>query len=78
MLSDESGDPYSIKNKHLLNGNAKNPGNIVSQFQRRIVFVLFQEDYGFPSYIHFFSQIILGKVKFSPEFLNPVNHGVFP
>jgi hypothetical protein len=40
--------PLMIKNEHLFNTGLKYPGDIVRQFQGRIVLPLFKENNGFP------------------------------
>ena len=69
-----NGRPGLCKNKNLFNGHSKYPGDIMRQFQRWIVFILFKKNNGLSSHVHFPGQIVLCKIMTRPEFPDTVSH----
>lgn len=66
-----------LEHKYLFYFHTEHLGNIIGQFQGRIVFSFLQEDDGFTPYPYFPGQLRLSQVIAGPKFLNPFSHGIY-
>lgn len=63
-----------IKCKNFLDFHLEGAGNIVRQFQGRIVFSLFKKYDRFSPYTYSYSQLVLCQSEPGTQFLDPVIH----